>query len=142
MTPSCFLASVDLQNAYLHIQIANDGFQNLSCFLFKQDMYSMRTLIFGINLASRVFFKLHRPGMTELRKIDVNWLIYIDDILIIGLNLDITQWAVSLTAHFLTNLGFLISWEQSVITQRLEIEWLVVQLNSVKMSISLPGGEG
>ena len=133
ITPKFYFASVVLKDAYLYIEIADDGSRDLPCFRWETKMYRIKSLMFGLNLVPRVFTKLLRPVMSELRKRNIILLIYVDDILIIGSTLDSAKWAVTCTLHFLLNICFLINWEKSVLSPRQSIEWLGLILNSVKM---------
>lgn len=138
ITKGCFLASIDLQDAYLHIPIADDGSRDFLNFMFEGSAYQVLALPFGLNLAPRVFTKILRCVMAQLRLLGVKILIYIDDALVMGETISRARWAVQLTLKMLTDLGFLINWEKSEISPSQIIEWLGVDIDSQAMVFRLP----
>lgn len=78
LSPGVWLTTLDLENAYWHIPIA----KRFRKFLAVQVLYQtlqFTVLLFGLNLAPRVFTKMMLRVSTELSRRYVNSLMYLDD---------------------------------------------------------------
>lgn len=134
----CFFASTDLQDAYLHIPIVDDGSRNLLHFLFENQLFRINSLMFGLNVAPRTFTKLLRPVMAMLRSLGVLLLIYLHDLLLIAMSKEEGKEAVDKAIAFLINLGFKINFAKSMLDPIQLIEWLGHLIDLLKMTIPLP----
>ncbi|XP_076236334.1 uncharacterized protein LOC143180473 [Calliopsis andreniformis] len=88
MFQNCFMATLDLKEAYYLIPIAESSKKFLR-FNFQGKLFEFNCLPFGLNTAPYVFTKLMRPVISYLRKQDITSVIYLDDILLVG---DLCQW--------------------------------------------------
>lgn len=134
----CYFASIDLQDAYLHVPIADDGSRELLHFLYENQLYKINSLMCGLNLAPRVFTNLLRPVMAKLRSQGVILLIYLDDTLLIAISQKGGKESVDKALAFLVNLGFLVNFAKSVLDPAQVIQWLGHLIDALKRTVSLP----
>ena len=73
-----FATSIDLKDAYWHIPI-HPYYRKFLGFAIGGRKFRFRAMPFGLNIAPRVFTKLCRPILRELRSRGVNVLVYLDD---------------------------------------------------------------
>ena len=76
-----WLSSIDLKDAYWHVPI-HQSFRKYLGFRIGHQKYRFRVLPFGLNIAPRVFTKLTKPILRELRLLGVGVLVYLDDWLV------------------------------------------------------------
>ena len=79
--PQCFWASIDLKEAYYSVPVGNSSRKYLR-FLYKDCLFQYTYLPNGLASAPRIFTKILKPVLSELRKKGISCLIYIDDFLI------------------------------------------------------------
>jgi len=79
----CWAATIDLEDAYLHIPIHPDHRRFLA-FRYKQVSYRFRALPFGLSTAPRVFTRVTRSILAFLRMKGITVFAYIDDWLIVA----------------------------------------------------------
>ncbi len=137
VTHKCYMASIDLKDAYFLIPVHKDHRKYLR-FRWRNSLYEFTCLPFGICVAPRVYTKVMRPVVRCLRKIGFESCIYLDDWLLFGISYDSCQNNVSATEKLLTDLGFVINYKKSELTPKQEIKYLGFIINSVSMTISLP----
>ena len=135
--PDCFMASIDLKDAYFSIPIAKEHRKFLR-FIWQSRVYEFTCMPFGLSCAPRVFTKVMKPLVASLRRLGHESCDYLDDSLLIGSNesecLDNVQARIELTEA----LGFIINTDKSVTTPTNEITFLGFVLNSTCMTISIP----
>lgn len=78
MTPGCFMASIDLKDAYYTVPISTDHPKYLK-FIFNGSLYQYTCLPNGLSCAPRVFTKLLKPIYATLHNLGYLSLRYIDD---------------------------------------------------------------
>ena len=78
----CFLASLDMKDAYYLISIEKKSRKFLR-FIFTGKIYKFTCLSFGLNVAAYLFTKIMKPVITFLRKRGFLSAIYFDDLLLI-----------------------------------------------------------
>ena len=76
-----FMTSIDLKDAYWHVPI-HKSFRKYLGFRLGRRKCQFRVLPFGLNIAPRVFTKLTKPILRELRLLGVGVLVYLDDWLV------------------------------------------------------------
>ena len=81
MKPNCFMASLDLKDAYFSIPVHNTSTKYLK-FQFQGQTFKFLALPQGFKDSPRVFTKIMKPVLAHLRLQGVNASIYIDDIFI------------------------------------------------------------
>ncbi|KAJ8041093.1 hypothetical protein HOLleu_11813 [Holothuria leucospilota] len=135
MRVNCFMASIDLKDAYYSVPIDCDHRKYLR-FGWNHNVYEYTCLPNGLASAPRVFTKLLKPVFSNLRKRGFNVVGYIDDIFIKGDTFNDCEQAVKATVNLLTELGFLVHDVKSEPEPKKEIRFLGFMLNSEKMTIS------
>jgi len=131
--PDCYMASIDLKDAYYSVPIHRDDQKYLK-FKWKGVLYQFTALPNGLSSGPRIFTKLLKVPFSHLRKQGHIVTGYIDDTLIIGQSTDQTVAAVNETVRILSDLGFVIHQEKSVFKPTKEITYLGCVLNSENMT--------
>lgn len=137
MTAKCFMATIDIKNAYYLLSILKQDRKYLR-FKFKDSLFEFTCLPFGLSTAPYVFTKVLKPVMSYLRSLGFLSVIYLDDILCFGNTITQCTENVSITQKLLIDLGFIINREKSCLTPKQECKFLGFILNSVTQTISLP----
>lgn len=137
LQPGYLIIKIDLKHAYYPINIATES-RNFLTFIWNGTLYEYTSLVFGLGPAPRIFTKLLRMPITILRKINIRIVIYIDDMLIMADSQHKIEQARDTTLFLLQNIGFVINWEKSMLKPAKTIEFLGVQIDSVKMTLSIP----
>ena len=137
LSPSCYLASVDLQDAYYTVSVHPSHRKYLK-FIWQGQLYQYKVLPNGLSTAPRLFTKLLKPVFATLRKEGHIVVGYLDDTLIIGECSAQTKQAVKATTAIFSDLGFLVHPDKSVLEPTQQIKFLGFTLDSQNMTISLP----
>ncbi len=135
--PNCYMASLDLKDAYYSVPIAVEC-RKLLKFQWSNALYQYTALPNGLSSGPRIFTKILKPPFSRLRSMGHIIPGYIDDTLIIASSKEEAERSVQLTAQTLEKLGFLIHPTKSIFIPRQSIEYLGFNINSVDMKISLP----
>ena len=133
---NCFMASVDLSDAYYSVPIALTD-QKYLLFQFEGTRYKFMCLPNGLCAAPRIFTKIMKPILSALRKKGHQLMNYLDDIFIVGETEEECRSAVLDTIELLQNLGFTIHPEKSQLIPSQEIEFLGFILNSKSFDVKL-----
>jgi hypothetical protein len=133
-----YLVKIDLKDAYLTVTIWK-GHQKYLRFLWKDTMLEFACLPFGLATAPRVFTKLMKPVVAMLRQRGVRLIIYLDDILIMAESEDLVLHQAASILNLLESLGFVINYKKSQLVPSQQIEFLGFLIDSVTMSLQLPG---
>ena len=135
--PYDYMVKVDLKDAYQCIPVHQKDrrFMRLK---WKGTLYQFTCLPFGLASAPRQFTRLMKPIVTELRKLGVRLLIYLDDILLFNQDPSRLVTDTNSLTHLLSNLGLVLNTKKSVTIPTREIEFLGMEIDSVKMNIALP----
>ena len=135
MRPQCFMASVDLRDAYYSVSIDQTHRKYLR-FVLNGEVFEYTCLPNGLASAPRLFTKLLKPVLSTLRAKGFNVVGYIDDIFIQGDTFEDCEKAVKVTVDTFTELGFLVHTVKSELTPTKEIRYLGFILNSAEMIVS------
>lgn len=135
--PGYFMASLDLQDAYFMLPIACESRKFLR-FLFDNVYYEFTCLPFGLNLAPRVFTKLLKPVLANLREKGFLSVAYLDDLLLFGSSYSNCLYNVKETAKLLTDLGFIINTRKSNLTPSTSCKFLGFVYDSQQMTLKVP----
>ncbi|XP_044147245.1 uncharacterized protein LOC122935540 [Bufo gargarizans] len=137
LVPGDWMVKLDLKDAYLTVPIAAAS-RDLLRFRWGDEVWRFTCLPFGLSSAPWCFTKLLRPVMAWLRCRGVRLIVYLDDILVMhqcqSTLLQHLQW----TSQLLTDLGFLLNPEKSILTPSRQMEFLGFTVDSVSESLSLP----
>ena len=133
----CWLAKLDLTDAYLHIPIAR-GHQKFLAFTFQKKLFFFRALPFGLSSAPYVFTRVLQYPLQLLRQKEVNTIAYLDDLIFWGRSKWEVRRALRIAKKIFTRLGFLLNLRKSVIRPSQGMVWLGFFWNMKNFSWSLP----
>ena len=129
--------SIDLKDAYWHIPI-HPYYRRFLGFAIGGKKYRFRVLPFGLNIAPRIFTKMCKPILKELRTRGILVLVYIDDWLIWGSSKEESLRNTEIVIEVLQRRGFLINFQKSHLTPTQRIEWLGILWDLESGHLSLP----
>ena len=112
MNQNCFMASLDLKNAYYLVPMHRSS-QRYLRFKFDNTLFEFTRLPFGLNTPPYVFTKILKPVVAHLRKRGYRSVIYLDDLLLIGESFSDCLQNVAETQRLLQDLGFIINIHKS-----------------------------
>ena len=133
--PGCWMASIDLKDAYYSVPIHPDSRRFLK-FVWDEE-YEYPCLPNGYKDAPRIFTKILKPVYGTLREKGHQSVVYLDDTYLQGLTYSRCKVNVLLTIRVLQALGFTIHPSKSVVDPVQEITTLGFVINSLRMTISL-----
>lgn len=134
ITRGCFFSSIDLQDAFYTIPLAEDVYKYFR-FLHRDAMYEFTCLVMGYSDSPRIFTKLMKPILAHLREQNVQVMMYIDDALIVHNSFNNCIESTEKFMSLITSLGFHISEEKSQMVPSTQIDYLGFTLNSIDMSV-------
>ena len=135
MEPNCYMASIDLKNAFHTIPI-DPSFSKFLKFKFDNKVFKFLVLPMGFRDSPRLFCKILKPVLAFLRKKRLIICLYIDDFYLQGRTLQECLDNVTKTMKLLKKLGFDIS-EKSMLAPSQTMQHLGFVLNSKDMNVSL-----
>ena len=136
MKQNCYMASLDLQDAYYSVPVAQD-FRKFLKFKWNGELYQFNSLPMGLACAPRIFTKILKPVFSHLREQGHVSSGYIDDTFLEGDTYDICKQNVTATLELLDELGFSVQREKSVTEPTQIMEHLGFILNSLNMTVTL-----
>ena len=136
MTEGCWMASLDLKDAYYSVSI-DPTYQKFLKFSYKGTLFKYTVYPNGLSTCPRNFTKLLKPVLCFLRKKGHILVIFIDDILLIATSYEARANAIVETINVLTSLGFVLHVAKSVFIPTRKITFLGFELDSVPMKIRL-----
>ena len=139
--PQCFMASVDLKDAYYSVPIASEHRQFLM-FKWEGQYYQYTCLPNGLACAPRLFTKILKPIYSYLHSIGHISMGHIDGSFLVGYTHSACQQNINDTVDTFTKLGFVVHPLKSVLIPTQELEILGFLINSIHMTIRLPVSKG
>ena len=136
MTQGCYMASVDIKDAYYTVPIATEH-QKCLKFRWQDKLYQYTCLPNGLASAPRIFTKLLKLVFNILRQRGYLSSSHIDDCYLQGATDGECHENVQETVRLLGNLGFPIHNEKSVLIPSQVLTFLPFVLNSVTMTVHL-----
>ena len=136
MTQDCFMASIDFKDAYYSVPI-HVHFQKYLKFKFNGELFCYTAFPNGLAPCPRLFTKLMKPVMAELRKRGVMITGFIDDSFVVDADKVSCINSVIETVSLVDQLGFVVHPDKSVLQPTQEITYLGFILNSKTMTVSL-----
>ena len=136
VTEGCWMASLDLKDAYYSVRI-HEAYQKFLKFSYKGTLFQYTVYPNGLSTCPRNFTKLLKPVLCVLRKQGHILIIFIDDILIIATSYEGCAKTILAAIKLLTSLGFVIHVDKSVFYPQKQIVFLGFEINSVTMKITL-----
>ena len=142
VTKYCFMASIDLTDAYYSVQI-DSKFQKYLKFEHEDTLYQFTCLPNGLSSAPRYFTKLLKPVLATLRNQGYNYIssayMYLDDVFLVSEAFEICRENIKATLDLLNKLGSFKNIIKSVLNPTQIIEHLGFVINSKEMTVSLNG---
>ena len=136
MTPNCFMASIDLKDAYYSVSVNKNDRKYLR-FIWKHQLFQFTCLPNGLSCAPRIFTKILKPIYATLRSQGLENVGYIDDSYLQGGTFSDCSTNVAVTTKLFTDLGFILNYEKSVFDPKQVITFLGFVLNSVTLTVAL-----
>ena len=140
MRTGCFMASVDLKNAYYSISIAAADRQPFK-FEWEGNYFHFTCLPNGPPSAPRLFTKVLKPVFVNFRAEGHFCMGHIDDSFLMGYSYASYEENIVQIVNMFLKLGFVIHPTKSVLIPTQELEFPGFLLNSVSMTIRLPLGK-
>ena len=132
-----FSTSIDLKDAYWHIPV-HPYYRKFLGFSIGGKKYRFRAMPFGLNVAPRIFTKLCRPILQELRRRGVNLLVYLDDWLVWGDSVVQCQEFTRIVLLTLERRGFIVNYRKSRLVPAQNFVWLGVNWDTLSGTLSMP----
>ena len=137
VSQGCYMASIDLKDAYYSVPIAQRFWRYLK-FQYGGQFYSFTCLPNGLSPGPRLFTKLLKPVFGYLRQMGFMNTVYIDDSLLIGTDHAECEANVKHSVEALRHAGFAIHPDKSSFIPQTKIQYIGFIIDSVNMTISLP----
>ena len=136
ITPNCFMASIDLKDAYYSVSI-DPAHRRFLRFKWNNTLYQFNALPNGLSPAPRKFTKLLKPVFAKLRASGHDSTAFIDDSLLVSLSYDSCLDNILATTELFLHLGFVVHPDKSVFKPSQRIIYLGFIIDSVKMMVFL-----
>ena len=107
-------------------------------FEWEGSLYEFLCLCIQLGPAPRLFIKVIKVPVSILSKLYTRIIVYLNDFLILGKTLKETILSRDTVIYLLQNLGFVINLKKSVLHPTQSIEFLVIIMDLVEMTVSLP----
>ena len=133
--PGCYMASVDLKDAYYTVPIHKDH-QTFLKFEFMGCLYKYTCLPNGLSSAPKIFTKMLKPVYSALHNQGYVSVGYIDDSYLQGDSITECQQNVLCTTSLFTKLGFYVHPSKSVFNPTQKLVFLGFIIDSVNMIVS------
>ena len=133
--PDCYMASIDLKDAYYTVAIAEEHQKYLK-FLFDGKLYQYTCLPNGLSSAPRIFTKLLKPAYAYLHNLGHLSLGYIDDSYLQGDTYGECMQNIKDTVMLFNKLGFHLHPLKSVVIPTKRLTFLGFNLDSGSMTVS------
>ena len=126
LSPPAWMASLDLQDAYLHIPI-RPTLHKFLAFWTGPQLWFFKVLPFGLSPAPAVFFRILRYPLSVLRTRGMQVLAYLDDWVFWAATKEALSHNLTEACSFLQNLGWLINFPKSNLVPSTDLVWLGVR---------------
>jgi len=133
----CFLASLDLKDAYYLVAV-DQKFWHFLRFYFREELFEFRCLPFGLCMAPFVFTKIMKPVIATLRSAGLLSVLFLDDFLLLGDTYNGCVANVAATCQLLSSLGFLFSEKKCQFPPATSCQYLGFLFDSSRPSLELP----
>ena len=136
LTRGCFMASIDMKDAYWHVPI-HQRYRPYLAFSAGGISYQFRVLPFGLNIAPRIFSKMMKPVHVALARKGVHLLMYLDDWLVFAPSSEACAWMVEETLSVGAEMGLLFNLPKSHLSPSTSRQWLGLVWDSLTETVSL-----
>ena len=140
VTPNCWMASLDLKDAYYSVRIHPD-FQKYLKFTYHGLLYQYTVFPNGLSTCPRKFTKMMKPPLSHLRLLNHIISGYIDDFYLQGSSYRKCAINVIDSVRMFDNIGLVIHPEKSLVIPQQKITFLGFVIDSVKMIVRLTEGK-
>lgn len=137
MLPGSQMATLDLEDACLLVPIEKQHRKYLR-FQWRGTTYEYTALPFGLSTAPYIFTKIMRSIVSYLCQKGFQWVIYLDDFLLLGSSPEECQANVNTSLNLLLSLGFKINYSKSQLQPSNICKYLGFVFDSNEQSISIP----
>ena len=134
MKPNCWMAVLDLKDAYYSVPIATEDRKYLR-FEHGGQLYEYVCLPNGLSSAPRIFTKLLKPALAVLRGHGVLIIVNIDDIILLADDPKTLIEHIDQTMTLFKSLGFTINEEKSQLVPSQKVTFLGFILDSLTMTV-------
>ena len=128
ITPGCYMASIDLKDAYYSVPIDEQN-KKFLCFMWDRQLWQFDCLPNGLALAPRKFTKLLKPVFAHLRQQGHISTAFLDDFLLLAESELACVDNIQATVQLLRSLGFIVHPDKSVLIPSQTIQYLRVIIN-------------
>ena len=132
-----YMVTIDLKDAYFSIPI-HQSHRKFLRFSWRNQLFQFAALPFGLTSAPRVFTKVLKPVIANMRQRGIRCLIYIDDLIIVASSKMECNEQAAFAVQLLTDLGFNVNMEKSNLVPKTRVEFLGFVLDSLRMELFLP----
>ena len=132
-----WLASVDLKDAYFTVPVNKEDRKYLR-FAIDDKLFQFRSMPMGLSSAPRLFTKVMKPVLAELRKKGIVCMGYIDDLLVLAPSKEECAKNVTVVVEFLQQMGFLVNQEKSQLKPEQKLKYLGFMVDTSQMKVFLP----
>lgn len=132
-----FMTCLDLKDAYYLVPIHESSRKYLR-FQYNSKFFEFTCLPFGLCCAPYVFTKLCRPIVQYIRKLGIQCVMYLDDILILGPSAPECRINLLKVIKLLESLGFIINSDKCQLYPSLQCKFLGFIFDSHKLNLELP----
>ena len=127
-----YMTKVDLKNAYYSIPITQEHQP------WKDKVWMFTRLCFGLSPAPRIFTKVMKPLLANMRSLVAKIIAYIDDLWLANRDNNRCRQLTFRLITLLEELGFTVNREKSVTEPVQYITFLGMDICSTNMTVSLP----
>uniref|UniRef100_A0A7M5U2R2 Reverse transcriptase domain-containing protein n=1 Tax=Clytia hemisphaerica TaxID=252671 RepID=A0A7M5U2R2_9CNID len=107
-------------------------------FRLKGKLYEFLWLCFGLGPVPRIFTKLLKVPVSNLRRLNIRLIIYLDDILLMAQSISELLTARDSVIFLFQQLGLIINPKKSVLTPCQKMEFLGLEVDALTMTLFLP----
>ena len=132
-----YAASIDIKDAYWHIPMSS-VVRSLLGFRVENRCYRYRAMLFGLNIAPRIFTKVMSSVIDQLRRKGININGYLEDLLLWAESPEVLRQDLRSSVEFLTKLGLCINEIKSNLVPSQEFLYLGLLWNTVDYSVVVP----
>ena len=138
---NCFMVSLDLRDAYLHVPFAENSQSYLRLAVDLEGTIvhlQFQALPFGLSSSPRIFTKILAEPIAFLRLQGISIIAYLDDLLLFAASPEQLSRDLEVTKKVLTDLGWLLNLDKSSLIPSQQITYLGYLLDSTLSRVFLP----
>ncbi|XP_036146143.1 uncharacterized protein LOC118646722 [Monomorium pharaonis] len=137
LSPGDFLATIDLEDAYLLLPIHRED-RHFLRFSFSGQFFQFRVLPFGLASAPYIFTRILKPILHHIRQRGIFSVVFLDDFLLMAPSRSQSEENVSVVLNLLSSLGFIVNKRKSSLSPQRSCRYLGFIFDTDHFSISIP----